>query len=102
VQRGGSTISTKPIFGSLLEHYRKERNISQPQLCHLLTVGGFPLDVTTVNKYELGTRQPTPQFIFYVVRCLQLNKDEEAALLDAHTADMNRKFIARYMALHEK
>ena len=78
-----------------------ERGVTQVDLQRLLNEQGLPLHLSTINKYELGDRDPTPEFIYNVVKCLQLSIDEGSALIHARIADMTKEFMDSYLTLLE-
>jgi hypothetical protein len=111
---------TKTNFGLLLEQYRNEyrgsrpvsrrkskqeekKGVSQVQLAYLLLEKrGYYLTSGLVNKYELGTRNPTPEFIREVGKVLKLRQEEIDALINAKFADEQLKFWTAYNVKKEE
>jgi len=52
----------------------------------------------TIGKYELQRRDPSLEFIAAAVDVLRLSREQQAALLRAHLADWNTRFLQEYLA----
>lgn len=71
-------------FGDLLGIFRKQANKTQQDLAEAVEKLGYPVDVTTISKYESGSRRPEAEFIPYFAGALKLPAQDEKALLDAY------------------
>jgi transcriptional regulator with XRE-family HTH domain len=95
--KGVSAIKRhKSKFGQILERYRFEQGISQTELQNILADCGFFVSTSIINKYELGSRKPSPEFIYYLSKCLNLNSDWRDSLLHACVDDIVSEFINEY------
>jgi transcriptional regulator with XRE-family HTH domain len=83
-------------FGILLAKARAERLLSATELEQLIRDSGYKIPAGYISKYELGGRNPTPEFILILVRALELGQGGEMSLLEAALADIHRKFLHRY------
>lgn len=87
-------------FGELLSIFRKEADKTQLDLSVNITLLGYPIDVTTISRYESGSRRPDAEFIPYYARALRLREEEEKILLDTYI--MQDKVIALHSYLRGK
>jgi len=71
------------FFGKLLREFRKPK-MTQIQLQNVLYDLDYPMDVTTLSKYESGERWPSASFIPYFAKALALSDYEEDVLLSAY------------------
>jgi transcriptional regulator with XRE-family HTH domain len=88
----------KTNFGTLLEHYRNDRRVSQLALERRLSSSDYPITNSLISKYEYGERNPSPEFIHAVAIGLDLDKEQADALVEAHLADYTLKF---WKAFHD-
>jgi transcriptional regulator with XRE-family HTH domain len=71
-------------FGELLSIFRKQKGLTQLDLSNRIYDLGYPIDTSTISKYESGARTPSARFIPYFSKALGLTKAEERALLDTY------------------
>jgi transcriptional regulator with XRE-family HTH domain len=95
-ERGATIKSQKSYFGRLLEQYRKAQRLSQGELARQLGQNGYIVDVSTINKYELGLRTPPAQFIYSVTQYLNLSQPQQEALIEGYWADRAQEFWEEY------
>jgi len=67
--------------------YRFKYDVNQSELKRLLDEQGFPVSLSTINKYELGKRCPTLMFAYHVAKCLKLEDEQTNALFNAIMVD---------------
>ena len=82
-------------FGRLLRTYRQLRGYRLSEFSRAL---GNRWSPETIGKYELQRRDPSPAFIAAAVDVLGLSREQQAALLRAHLADWNTRFLQEYLA----
>ena len=98
----GRRLKLKSKFGRLLEAYRSFRGVTQTELRDLLEEVGYFISVSAINKYELGRREPTPEFVYRVSQVLDLKADEVDALINAHFVDQQSYFLSKYRDILSK
>lgn len=71
-------------FGLELRYFRKERGISLRGLADALAIENINLPETALSAIENGRRRPlSGEQLAAVCKCLQLNSDETAVLVEA-------------------
>ena len=50
-------------FGKLLEHYRKQNNVSQAEVLNKLRAQGYSYDKSAISKWETGLHMPRAEVI---------------------------------------
>ena len=59
-------------LGKTIAKYRKERNMSQPELAAALTQSGYPIKVGAVSAWETGNSQPSAGLFLELCRILDI------------------------------
>jgi transcriptional regulator with XRE-family HTH domain len=86
----------KSSFGRLLAAHRSYNGISQTELQRLLREDGFTISIAAITKYEYGDRDPPAGFVYHAARILNLGEAQIAALTEARSADITRRFLDEY------
>ena len=95
-------MSNKSLFSKLLKKYRGRAGWNQSELARQLEKCGCPLDVSTINKYELGERRPHGGFISCLEACLKLKDKEAIALCEALATDYLESLVDEYLSWRKK
>lgn len=85
------------VFGELLSLFRKKSNKTQQEVAWETEMLNYPLDVTSISKYESGNRRPEAGIIPYLSLALKLTEEEEKALLLAYLEDFTTSALRNYL-----
>ena len=77
--------------------FRGEANKTQLELSLTISHLGYPVDTTTISRYESGLRRPDAEFIPYYARALRLREEEEELLLDAYITQDRVSALQSYL-----
>lgn len=87
----------KPLFGSLVRGYRERKNWTLAELAARLEALGYPIDPSTISKYELGQRFPVDgAFIAYFEVCLGLTFKDAKYLIEGLCAEHQIPILRTY------
>lgn len=93
---------TYPEFGNLIKEFRESFNLSQGELQNKLVKLDYPIDTTTISKYEHGDRKPPPSFIAYLAKALNLDPEYETFILNTYIEEYRFDVINEYESARKK
>ena len=94
---GESTIKLhRSYFGDRLAEHRKDKNVTPKELRAKLVNMGLKLHISTIYKYESGERHPTPEFVYKVARCLELDEQKTRELAVFCCFDLMGEFLSEF------
>ena len=84
-------------FGELLSLFRSQANKTQLELSIAISHLDYPIDASTLSKYESGSRRPEAEFIPYYALALRLPEEEEGLLLEAYISQDRVNALQSYL-----
>ena len=88
---------TEAHFGKLLRALREKNKKTQLQLQMSLQDLAYPIDATTLSKYESGERRPDASFIPFFARALGLSSEDEKAILHVYIEALQLSALEDYL-----
>ena len=84
-------------IGNVLRGFRHDHRISILELQKRLDLLNYPIDTSTLTKYETGSRRFPAYFIPFVAEALELSDEEQQALLNAYMAELSLEVATEYL-----
>ena len=90
-------MEEETLFSAILREFRKEIGVTQLELSMRFQKHGYPVDSSTVSKYETGERSPNADYIPHFSKVLGLSRRDSDAIFRAYKAHFSINAEQEYL-----